>query len=198
MFIKSGAIISEIFNIAKAQKNSGPQEMFSNSGCLVNPLTLFRASTVFSKPLHTCSMIPEQDLRFSISCSASSTSSSSCSPSPAGDTLVVEAGCTAEDPIGAETNSVAEDGVPSAVASAVDDRRVPREKPAPVIPEVKRNRVSHKRRTIDGAPRHAMLDRFRLHDEKSRCSLFSSFSYSLFFYSFFWIAQYKKKTAQSQ
>ena len=46
MFIKSGAIISEVFNIAKAQKNSGPQEMFSKSGCLVYPLTLFRASTV--------------------------------------------------------------------------------------------------------------------------------------------------------
>ena len=46
MFIKSGAIISEVFNIAKVQKNYGPQEMFSMSGCLVNPLTLFRASTV--------------------------------------------------------------------------------------------------------------------------------------------------------
>ena len=48
MFIKSGAIISEVFNIAKAQKNSGPQEMFSKSGCLVYPLTLFRASTVLA------------------------------------------------------------------------------------------------------------------------------------------------------
>ena len=48
MFIKSGAIISEVFNIAKAQKNSGPQEMFSKSACLVYPLTLFRASTVHS------------------------------------------------------------------------------------------------------------------------------------------------------
>ena len=46
MFIKSGAIISEFFNIAKAQKNLGPQKMFSKSGCLVYPLTLFRASTV--------------------------------------------------------------------------------------------------------------------------------------------------------
>ena len=48
MFIKSGAIISEVFNIAKTQKNSGPQEMFSKSGCLVYPLTLFRASTVLT------------------------------------------------------------------------------------------------------------------------------------------------------
>ena len=48
MFIKSGAIISEVFNIGKAQKNSGPQEIFSKSGCLVYPLTLFRASTVLS------------------------------------------------------------------------------------------------------------------------------------------------------
>ena len=48
MFIKSRAIITEFFNIEKAQKNSGPQEMFSKSGCLVYPLTLFRASTVVS------------------------------------------------------------------------------------------------------------------------------------------------------
>ena len=46
MFIKSGASISEVFNIAKAQKNSGLQKMFSNSGCLVYPLTQFRGSTV--------------------------------------------------------------------------------------------------------------------------------------------------------
>ena len=62
MFIKSGAIISEVFNIAKAQKNSGPQEMFSKSGCLVYPLTLFRASTVvnvfinFSNEMNTASL----------------------------------------------------------------------------------------------------------------------------------------------
>ena len=49
MFIKLEAVMSEVFNIAKAYKNSGPQKKFSISRYLVYQLTLFRGSTVYSK-----------------------------------------------------------------------------------------------------------------------------------------------------
>ncbi len=45
MLIKSEAVISEVFNIAKAEKNLGLQKKFSILRCLVYQLTLFSGST---------------------------------------------------------------------------------------------------------------------------------------------------------